>query len=197
MVRRADGEEGVRFDRSNRRLIVIDMLLPQSAGSEVIRSLRPKDPDPPILVLSAKIREGDKVLALSLRRDDYITKPFGVAELMRASATRAAAQRDAPGPPVSTASGRGPSTSKAAIPHRRQDSGVDSRGVSTYGATSSGAVLGGVLREQLMQAGWGHEHYARCAPSTNVRGPARDKIESNPTSRGNETVRGVGYRFNA
>src|SRR6476659_4930846 len=78
-----DGDEGLRFARSHKPdLIVLDLMLPKLSGLDVIRALRADDPDTPILVLSAKDQEGDKVLALSLGADDYVTKPFGVAELL-------------------------------------------------------------------------------------------------------------------
>src|SRR5204862_2400246 len=78
-----NGEEGVDLARRHRPdLIVLDMMLPILNGPEVIRTLRAEDPDTPILVLSAKDQEADKVLALSLGADDYVTKPFGLAELI-------------------------------------------------------------------------------------------------------------------
>src|SRR5438477_4774477 len=78
-----DGEEGMKHARSHKPdLIVLDLMLPKLDGIGVIKMLRASDPDTPVIVLSAKDNEGDKVLALSLGADDYVTKPFGLAELI-------------------------------------------------------------------------------------------------------------------
>jgi len=83
LVAARDGEEGIKFARSHRPdLIVLDLTLPKRSGMDVIRELRADDPETPIVVLSSKDQEADKVLALSLGADDYVTKPFGVAELI-------------------------------------------------------------------------------------------------------------------
>src|SRR5439155_14249304 len=63
-------------------VILLDMMLPRLGGIDVIKKLRVDDPDTPIIVLSAKDQEGDKVLALSLGADDYVTKPFSVVEVI-------------------------------------------------------------------------------------------------------------------
>src|SRR5439155_4023863 len=63
-------------------VILLDMMLPRLGGIDVIKKLRVDDPDTPIIVLSAKDQEGDKVLALSLGADDYVTKPFSVIEVV-------------------------------------------------------------------------------------------------------------------
>ena len=64
-------------------LIVLDVMLPRMNGYEVLRELRSRGAsDVPVLMLSAKGMERDKVLGLDLGADDYVVKPFGVAELM-------------------------------------------------------------------------------------------------------------------
>src|SRR3954449_5397675 len=78
-----DGEEALKFARQHSPdLIVLDLMLPKMSGLDVIRILRENDPDTPVVVLSAKDQEADKVLALSMGADDYLAKPFGVAELI-------------------------------------------------------------------------------------------------------------------
>jgi two-component system, OmpR family, KDP operon response regulator KdpE len=62
-------------------LVLLDLGLPDGDGLEVIRTMRPEDRTP-IIVLSARDKEGDKVVALDLGADDYLTKPFGVEELL-------------------------------------------------------------------------------------------------------------------
>jgi len=63
-------------------LIVLDVMMPRVNGYEVLRELRSRGVRTPVLVLSAKGMERDKVLGLDLGADDYVVKPFGVAELM-------------------------------------------------------------------------------------------------------------------
>jgi len=63
-------------------MIILDLMLPKMDGIEVLRKIRKKDPDTPILILTAKGNEVDKVLGLRLGADDYVTKPFALMELM-------------------------------------------------------------------------------------------------------------------
>ena len=78
----SDGEEGLRIARTERPdLLIVDVMLPRLGGLDLIREIRKEDPDMPILVVSAKGQEGDKVAGLALGADDYVVKPFGVKEL--------------------------------------------------------------------------------------------------------------------
>ncbi len=78
-----DGERGLRLAReTSPNLIVLDLMLPKVDGYRVLRELR-KDASPiPVLILTARDEEADKVLGLRLGADDYVTKPFGVLELL-------------------------------------------------------------------------------------------------------------------
>jgi len=77
-----DGEEAIQraFDKKP-NLIVLDLMLPKVNGFEVCRTVRKYDSTIPIVILSAKGDEGDKVLGLELGADDYNTKPFSIREL--------------------------------------------------------------------------------------------------------------------
>src|SRR5579885_1570241 len=66
-------------------LIVLDLMLPQMNGYELCRSLRKEDVDSPIIMLTARDREADIVLGLTLGADDYVTKPFSIKELLARS----------------------------------------------------------------------------------------------------------------
>ena len=80
-----DGEEGLRLaERSRPHLILLDLLLPRLDGFEVCRRLkqRPETRDIPLIILTAKAAEADKVAGLELGADDYVTKPFSPRELM-------------------------------------------------------------------------------------------------------------------
>lgn len=78
----ANGEEVIRlFDQKKYNLIILDLMMPKIDGIEVCRTLRNKT-NIPILMLSAKDEEVDKVLGLSIGADDYITKPFSINEVI-------------------------------------------------------------------------------------------------------------------
>ncbi len=78
-----DGEAGVRLAREGKfDLIILDLMLPAKDGLEVCRTLREDRVETPILMLTAKSEELDKVVGLELGADDYVTKPFGVREVM-------------------------------------------------------------------------------------------------------------------
>jgi DNA-binding response OmpR family regulator len=78
-----DGNRGLELARScNPDLIVLDLMLPGIDGYSVLRQLREKGSDVPVLILSARSEEADKVVGFRLGADDYVTKPFGLSELL-------------------------------------------------------------------------------------------------------------------
>lgn len=79
----SDGESGYRAAREQRPdVIVLDLMLPRMSGYEVCRKLRADGVHTPIVILTARGEEADRVLGLDLGADDYITKPFSVRELL-------------------------------------------------------------------------------------------------------------------
>jgi two-component system alkaline phosphatase synthesis response regulator PhoP len=192
-----DGEEALRLVRSHRPdLMVLDLMLPRVSGIEVIRALRSQDVDLPILVLSAKGEEGDKVLALSLGADDYITKPFGVAELV-ARIRAALRRRRRDGRTVAThfgdvtldLEGR-----RIVVGGKEVESTAREFDLLRYFQAHPGVVF---TREQLMQQVWGPGHFGTVRTVDNFVARLRAKIEEDPDQpRHIETVRGIGYRFN-
>jgi DNA-binding response OmpR family regulator len=78
-----DGETGVKLAREKKPdLIILDIMIPKMSGFEVCKKLKAKGVAIPIIILSAKAQEADKVLGLELGADDYVTKPFSPRELM-------------------------------------------------------------------------------------------------------------------
>ena len=71
-----------RFDQHGPDLVLLDIMMPKLSGYDVLREIRQRDAAVPVLMLSAKSEEIDKVLGLKLGADDYMTKPFGVHELL-------------------------------------------------------------------------------------------------------------------
>ena len=198
VVQARDGEEALeRFGREHVDLVVLDVMLPKLDGLEVCKRLRAES-SVPIIMLTARDDELDKVLGLELGADDYITKPFSIREFrsrVRALLRRAGAPRDERGDELIQADG-------LRIDLARREVEAHDRPVQlTYVefellrmlASHPGRVY---TREQLLQALWGGSDYRE--PRTidvHIR-HLREKLEPDP--REPEfilTVRGVGYRF--
>lgn len=100
-----DGEVAVQFVRTRRPdLVILDLMLPGVDGFEVLATMRREGMAAPVLILSAKGEETDKVHGLSIGADDFVTKPFGLSELLaRVAALLRRAQGDRialPEPPI-------------------------------------------------------------------------------------------------
>src|SRR5262245_52119368 len=186
-----------RFAEERVDLVVLDIMLPQLDGIEVCRRLRSRS-QVPIIMLTAKDDEGDKVLGLEMGADDYITKPFSVREFR--SRVKAALRRSEM---LAARPGREPIVSGAVqIDFERRT--VAARGDAiklTYVEFELLASLAGapgrvMTREMLLEQIWGDSAYRD--PRTidvHIR-HLREKLERDP--RAPEylfTVRGVGYRF--
>jgi DNA-binding response OmpR family regulator len=194
-----DGEEALeRFSREQVDLVVLDIMLPKLDGLEVCRRLRAAS-SVPIIMLTARDDELDKVLGLELGADDYITKPFSIREFrsrVRAQLRRASTLRAEPDEGeilranglVMDAGKRSVSLDGAPVPLTF----VEFELLWTL-ASHPGRVY---TRQALLQALWGGSDYRE--PRTidvHVR-HLREKLESD--ARRPElilTVRGVGYRF--
>jgi DNA-binding response OmpR family regulator len=203
VVRAADGREALdRFAEQPFDLVVLDLMLPRVDGLEVCRRLRARSPVP-IIMLTAKSEEFDKVLGLELGADDYITKPFSMREFR--SRVKAALRR------VELVRERDVDGGRAVEPLELGDLAIDlgKRTVTVRGepvrltyvefeilatlARSPGRVFS---RTALLERLWGDSAYRD--PRTidvHIR-HLREKIEREP--REPEyifTVRGVGYHF--
>jgi len=83
VVPAGDGDEGVQiFRREKPRLVILDLMLPKVDGLEACRLMRAENKKVPILMLTAKNTEVDKIVGLEMGADDYVTKPFSVREVM-------------------------------------------------------------------------------------------------------------------
>jgi DNA-binding response OmpR family regulator len=193
-----DGEEGLRFFRQHRpALIVLDLMLPRVDGMGVIRELRAEDAETPIVVLSAKSQEGDKVLALSTGADDYVSKPFGVAELvariranLRRTRRRSVESKTAFGDVTLDIQGR-----RILVRGEEVESTAREFDLLRFLVEHPGVVF---TREQLMAQVWGPDHFGTVRTVDNFVARLRQKVEEDPDNPSHiETVRGVGYRFNS
>jgi DNA-binding response OmpR family regulator len=193
-----DGREALqRFDEARFDLVILDLMLPKLDGVEVCRQLRSRS-QVPIIMLTAKGSETDKVAGLEVGADDYITKPFSMREFR--SRVKAALRRSRMA---------GEPRQEEAIDHgelkidfgRRMVTLRDEEVKVTYVefeilgalARSPGRVLS---RETLLEHVWGDSEYRD--PRTvdvHIR-HLREKLESDPKEpEFLFTVRGVGYRF--
>jgi DNA-binding response OmpR family regulator len=193
----ADGVEAVRRARSEPfDLILLDVMLPNKDGFEVCRELRRGGLSTPILMLTAKTQEAEKILGLDLGADDYVTKPFSPRELrarIRAMLRRGAAPTD--GAEVHRF-GRC-ELDLARFELRREGNRMEATHTELKLLTAFIRARGRVLtREHLLEAVWGAGVYVTDRVVDNHIVALRKKIEDDPTApRHLISVRGVGYRF--
>ncbi len=192
-----DGEEAIQraFDKKP-DLIVLDIMLPRVNGFEVCRTVRKYDSTIPILILSAKGDEGDKVLGLELGADDYITKPFSIRELT-ARIKAALRRRRAMEGEVDTFE-----EAELRIDFAGQILAVhgEERELSTrefkllrHLIQNRGRVLS---RDQILNKVWGYDYDGTPRTIDNFINKLRQKLGDDPTSpRWIQTVRGSGYKF--
>jgi DNA-binding response OmpR family regulator len=184
-------------------LLILDLMMPGLDGLEVCKALRARGRSTPILMLTAKSTELDRVLGLELGADDYLTKPFSLAELLarvkallrRADLLRAA-QASAPSPSTVLRNG-----DLEILPAKRQ---VHYRGESLeftalefdlllYFAQHPGLVFS---RGQLLNAVWGYTHDGYEHTVTTHINRLRGKLEADPMRpQLILTVRGAGYKM--
>jgi DNA-binding response OmpR family regulator len=196
----SDGREALaRYDETPPDLVVLDLMLPRMDGLEVCKRLRAKGETVPIIMLTAKSEEIDKVLGLELGADDYITKPFSMREFrsrVKAALRRAGMSRNEVGDerPIEVLALR-------IDPAKRTVTRDGETVATTYVefeiltalASSPGRVF---TRDMLLARVWGDSAYRD--PRTvdvHIR-HLREKIETDAKEPEYIfTVRGVGYRF--
>jgi DNA-binding response OmpR family regulator len=194
----ADGEAGQRALLEAFDLVVLDLMLPKIGGLELLRGLRARDARTPVLVLTARGDETDKVVGLELGADDYVTKPFGLRELLarvRAHLRRREVEAAAPAPAAFT------------LGHAQVDLAAFT--VTRAGATASlspkeAAILAllhrdagrAVSRTAILDHVWGRGVYvSQRTIDTHVLN-LRQKVEDDARApRHILTVHGVGYRL--
>jgi DNA-binding response OmpR family regulator len=198
----ADGETGLALARAERfDLLVVDLMLPRLSGLEIIRELRRDDPDLPVLILSAKGQESDKVAGLQLGADDYMTKPFSLKELLAriGALLRRRRARGETGEPLGIKKA-GPVAldlvaRRATVEGRALDLTTREFDLLAFFVAHPDRVYS---REQLMEAVWGSAYFGTARTVDNFVARLRAHIGDDAESpRHLETVRGIGYRFNA
>lgn len=192
-----DGIAGLeQIRKHDPHLIVLDLMLPRLSGYELCRKLRAEGVNTPILMLTARGEEADRVLGLDLGADDYVTKPFSVRELM--ARVRALLRR--------TATGTGLPDElefddvrvnfaryEATRAGRRVELTRKEFGLLRLLAAKEGAV---VTRDELLEKVWGYEAMPTTRTVDNHLAALRAKLERDAAEpRYLITVHGVGYKL--
>jgi DNA-binding response OmpR family regulator len=192
-----DGETGYRLAMAKKPdLAILDVMLPNMSGFEVCRKLRADGFSKPILMLTARGEETDRVIGLDIGADDYVTKPFHIREVL--ARVRALLRR-----------GRSPEALPDEV--RFDDVVVDFRsyvalkgaltlemtpkefGVLRLLAANPGRVI---TRDEILNLVWGFENYPTTRTVDNHIAMLRSKLEENAAEpRHLLTVHGVGYKL--
>ena len=197
-----DGATGLQLAREqNPDLILLDLMLPQMDGFEVCRRLRADGSSVPIIMLTAREEEADKVMGLELGADDYITKPFAMRELL----ARVKANIRRAGMPVVAAEDLGNRLSLGRIAINTDRSVVTKDGTALeltqreydlicFLAAQPGKAFS---REELMEHVWNYAGYVGDVRGVDVAvRRLREKIEDDPANPTFiVTRRGMGYLF--
>ncbi len=199
-----DGREAVTLLEKGRfDLVILDVMMPGRSGYDVCKIIRDKDQDLPVMMLTAKGQEIDKVVGFELGADDYVTKPFSVRELLaRIAALLRRAQRNNKGlmrqnsaPAQFTIGNAAVDTLefKARIGNRTLDLTAKEVKLLQIFYTNPNKVLS---REQLLNEVWGITYYGTTRTLDQHIAQLRKKIASDTPDRPViRTVHGVGYRY--
>jgi DNA-binding response OmpR family regulator len=186
VIAATDGQEGlVRFQSGPWALVILDWMLPSLSGIEVLRAIRYRDSRTPVLMLTARGDESDKVLGLEQGCDDYLTKPFSIRELVaRVKVLRRRIERAEELARISA---------KVTVRMRPVQLTVKEYNLLHTLAARPGRIFS---RQQLLDLVWNQDSdlYEHTVNSHINR--LRNKIEENPNRpRLILTVWGIGYRF--
>ena len=197
-----DGQEGLKVARENSPdLILLDVMLPYMDGFDVCKTLRSEGSNIPIIMITAREDETDKVFGLELGADDYITKPFSVRELLARVKTNMRRVATLEAPQVES-SGEVIKFKDIVIDFERhtvfkcgKDLELTQREYELikYLASSPGKVFS---REQLMSEVWQYDYYGDLRAVDVAVRRLREKLEGNPAEPIYVmTKRGAGYYF--
>ncbi|PYV21793.1 MAG: DNA-binding response regulator [Acidobacteria bacterium] len=197
VITAGDGAEGLgRALNEAPDLVVLDVMMPKMSGLDVCKQLKAKRPSLPVIMLTARGQEVDKVVGLELGADDYVTKPFSIRELL--ARIKAVLRRARPAPEE----------------QERYAFGDVEVSLRTHQVTRAGKLLDfsakefdllkyflchpgeAVSRDRLLEEVWGYNHFptTRTVDAHIVR--LRQKLETRPEEpRFILTVHGVGYKF--
>lgn len=200
VVTAADGRTALRLaQNSHPDLILLDLMIPEVDGLDVCRELR-KSSDVPIIMITARGEEVDRVVGLEIGADDYVTKPFSVRELMaRVKAVLRRAQNDGAEKESSTVV-RGPANLIMDTERRAVQVGNTPLELTRLEfdllhrlLVNTGRVL---TRERLLEQAWGYDYVGDTRAVDSAIKRLRAKLrDASPEADCIESVRGLGYRI--
>jgi len=197
VISAGDGVQGLERALSEQPdLVVLDVMMPRMSGLDVCKQLKAKRPALPIIMLTARGQEIDKVVGLELGADDYVTKPFSIRELM--ARVKAVLRRVSP--PSST-----PQIYRFGdVEVNTRNNEVRRAGTPVELSSKEFALLAYFVahpaetlsRDRLLDAVWGYENYPNTRTVDTHILHLRQKLEPNPEEpRLFLTVHGSGYKF--
>jgi len=199
VITATDGEQGYGLMREKKPdLVILDLMLPKMSGYELCRKLRKEGVMTPVLMLTARGEEVDRVLGLDLGADDYVTKPFSVPELMaRIRAILRRMHRSKMGNlPEELQFG------KVFVDFRKFEAQKAGKAINMsrkeFGVLRLLAARAGevVTREELLDEVWGYDQYPTTRTVDNHIALLRNKLEDDPANpKYLITVHGVGYKL--
>jgi DNA-binding response OmpR family regulator len=197
VITATDGETGYHLQQERKPdLILLDLMLPRMSGLEFCRKLRGEGIQTPVLMLTARSEEPDRVLGLDLGADDYVTKPFSVRELM--ARVRALLRRSQPRTDLPNDLRFGDTEIDfRSYEARRNGAPVEMTrkefSILRFLASRAGEV---VTRDDLLNEVWGYESYPSSRTVDNHVAGLRAKLERDASQPEHiKTVHGVGYKF--
>jgi DNA-binding response OmpR family regulator len=197
IVTAMDGETAYKLHQTEHPdLIVLDLMLPRIGGLELCRKLRTEGVQIPILMLTARSEEADRVLGLDLGADDYVTKPFSVAELMARIRALLRRTTSASSLPQTLKFGRIEIDFRKYVARRRGKPIEMTRrefDLLRFLASREDTVI---TRDELLNKVWGFDSYPVTRTVDNHVASLRAKLEVDPAHPVYiQTVHGVGYKF--
>jgi DNA-binding response OmpR family regulator len=194
-----NGEKGLKLALEKKSdLILLDIMLPGMNGYEICRKLKMENPELPIIMITARGSEMDKVSGLDIGADDYVTKPFSIPELMariRAVIRRTAVDSDTPNEYCFGNIKLDFKKYKAFRDNQEIKLSSKEFAIMEYFLRHEGEA---VHRHDLLNEVWGYETLPATRTIDNFILDLRKKLEENPSKpRYIESVRDIGYRFNS
>jgi DNA-binding response OmpR family regulator len=196
-----DGEEAIRiYKRDKPTLILLDIMIPEKSGYDVCREIRKKDDVTPILMLTAKGQEVEKVIGLEMGADDYIVKPFGLNELLariRAHLRRSRVKSSKKDMSLITFGNItvDPKTYSGTKGNKSFTVTARELALLRFFTNHDGEVI---ERFTLLDEIWGVRYEGTTRTLDQHIAKLRQKIEDDPANpRYIQTIHGVGYRFHS
>lgn len=196
VITASDGVSGLELvDREKPDLIILDVMMPRKDGLQTCKELRQKGNSTPLILLTARCQEVDKVLGLELGADDYLAKPFGMRELV--ARVKALLRRTSKTDEIDRVQFDDVLIDFKAYRAERNSEPLELSAreyrLLRYLVAKRGTV---VTRDELLDEVWGYNSYPSTRTVDNHIARLRQKIEQNVNSpRHILTVHGVGYKF--